>query len=98
MGGGGIAYVSSVCVTFPWMMCMGEVEEMEDMRGAKYTWTGNTTTTTNDNTQTEVLKTDNVLNVDNDDESDHKDALARRTLNINETDFNKEGTDMIAKI
>ena len=52
-GGGGISYVSSACVTFPWMMRQGEVEELEGMRGSRYVWrdgndNNNATTTTGD--------------------------------------------------
>jgi hypothetical protein len=36
--GGGISYVSSACVTFPWMMRAGEVEELEGMRGLVHSW------------------------------------------------------------
>ena len=38
--GGGLAYVPSECVTFPWIMREGEVAEQEEMRGAKYGWAG----------------------------------------------------------
>ena len=38
MVGGGISYVSSACVTFPWMMRTGEVEELEGMRGSVHSW------------------------------------------------------------
>jgi hypothetical protein len=30
--------VSSACVTFPWMMHAGEVEELEGMRGSVHSW------------------------------------------------------------
>ena len=91
--GGGIAYVSSVCVTFPWMMRMGEVEEMEDMRGAKYIWKGNTTnTTTTTSTPTEVIRTDNDLKGVIDDNGDNTVASSTR-----QTEKKKE-IDKIAKM
>jgi len=37
-GGGGMEYVSSTCVTFPWLMRQGEVQEQEELRGAEYVW------------------------------------------------------------
>ena len=91
--GGGIAYVSSVCVTFPWMMRMGEVEEMEDMRGAKYIWKGNSTnTTTTTSTPTEVIRTDNDLKGVIDDNGDNTVASSTR-----QTEKKKE-IDKIAKM
>eukprot|EP00984_Skeletonema_dohrnii_P007446 scaffold2701_cov137-Skeletonema_dohrnii-CCMP3373.AAC.5 len=36
--GGGMEYVSSTCVTFPWLMRQGEVQEQEELRGAQYVW------------------------------------------------------------
>ncbi len=36
--GGGMEYVESMCVTFPWLMRQGEVEEQEELRGAEYVW------------------------------------------------------------
>ena len=91
--GGGIAYVSSVCVTFPWMMRMGEVEEMEDMRGAKYIWKVNSTnTTTTTSTPTEVIRTDNDLKGVIDDNGDNTVASSTR-----QTEKKKE-IDKIAKM
>jgi len=37
-GGNGMEYVSSTCVTFPWLMRQGEVQEQEELRGAEYVW------------------------------------------------------------
>ena len=37
-GGSGMEYVSSTCVTFPWLMRQGEVQEQEELRGAEYVW------------------------------------------------------------
>lgn len=37
-GSGGMEYVESMCVTFPWLMRQGEVEEQEELRGAEYVW------------------------------------------------------------
>ena len=31
-------YVSSMCVTFPWLMRQSEVETQEELRGARYVW------------------------------------------------------------
>jgi energy-coupling factor transporter ATP-binding protein EcfA2 len=97
--GGSISYVSSVCVTFPWMMRMGEVEEMEDMRGAKYTWKTNTTTTATATTNTpqteDVLRTNNeVIDVVDDGYSVDTSAL-RHTSTLMDK---KKEKDTIAKM
>jgi hypothetical protein len=34
----GASYVSSTCVTFPWLMRESEVAEQEELRGAEYFW------------------------------------------------------------
>eukprot|EP01082_Thalassiosira_pseudonana_P001938 g1765.t1.1.5e174188 g1765 g1765.t1 contig11:19512-22188(+) len=34
----GASYVSSMCVTFPWLMRAGEVREQEELRGADFVW------------------------------------------------------------
>mgnify|MGYP003913160153 CR=1 FL=1 len=36
-----IGYVSSMCVTFPWMMRASEVAELEELRGSKFDWKEN---------------------------------------------------------
>eukprot|EP00804_Cyclotella_cryptica_P017767 CCRYP_001194-RA/>CCRYP_001194-RA protein AED:0.04 eAED:0.04 QI:158/1/1/1/0.66/0.25/4/1364/672 len=36
----GASYVSSMCVTFPWLMRESEVAEQEELRGAEYIWNG----------------------------------------------------------
>lgn len=33
-----IGYVSSMCVTFPWLMRASEVAELEELRGSKFVW------------------------------------------------------------
>lgn len=37
-GGSTMEYVSSMCVTFPWLMRQSEVQEQEELRGAEYVW------------------------------------------------------------
>ena len=56
--GGRMEYVSSMCVTFPWLMRQGEIEEQEELRGARYQWRsddGNDEEDTNTNKDTEVV-------------------------------------------
>ena len=36
--GSTMEYVSSMCVTFPWLMRQSEVQEQEELRGAEYLW------------------------------------------------------------
>ena len=36
-----IGYVSSMCVTFPWLMRASEVAELEELRGSKFVWKEN---------------------------------------------------------
>jgi len=45
---GSVEYVSSVCVTFPWLMRESEVKEQEELRGAEYVWKSGTYTDVND--------------------------------------------------
>ena len=35
---GGMAYVSNMCVTFPWLLRSAEVAEQEELRGAEFVW------------------------------------------------------------
>ena len=41
-------YVSSTCVTFPWLMRQSEVVEQEELRGAEYVWKRNENNGNND--------------------------------------------------
>ncbi|KAL7483359.1 hypothetical protein ACHAW6_009034 [Cyclotella cf. meneghiniana] len=36
----GASYISSMCVTFPWLLRESEVAEQEELRGAEYIWKG----------------------------------------------------------